>query len=160
MAENEQAPVQPQFAIQRIYLKDTSFESPNSPQVFIPAWKPEVSMDLNSKTRSVGEDLYEVVLTLTATAKNNDETAFLVEVQQAGLFAIKGLEGQPLQHTLSAFCPNILFPYAREAIDNLTTKGSFPSLNLAPVNFDALYAERLNQEAEPQEETQEVAQTH
>lgn len=146
---------QPQFAIQRIYLKDLSFESPNSPTVFSKAWQPEVGLEINTKTRSVGDDLFEVVLTLTVTTKSDGESAFLIEVQQAGLFLIKGLEGGQMQHTLGAFCPNILFPYARETVDSLANRGGFPALGLAPVNFDALFAEQMQkQQAEAQAEPQ------
>lgn len=149
MTDNAQAaaeqPVQPQFSVQRIYIKDSSFESPNSPDVFTKAWQPEVSLDMNSKTKRLAENTYEVVLTLTITVKNAESTAFLVELQQAGIFGIAGLEDAELNHTLGAFCPNILFPYAREAVDNMVTKASFPPLMLAPVNFDALYAQQLAQ---------------
>lgn len=150
MAENEQnqAPEAqgPQFAVQRVYLKDASLESPNAPEIFTKAWQPEINLDMNSRTQQLGEGAYEVVLTLTVTVKNEDETAFLTEIQQAGIFSISGLEEAELHHTLGAFCPNILFPYAREAIDNMVTKASFPPLMLAPVNFDALYAQQLAQQ--------------
>jgi preprotein translocase subunit SecB len=139
------------FSLQRIYLKDLSFESPRSPQVFQANWKPQVHMDLNTGNAKVGDDLYEVVLTITLTAKQDDETALVVEIKQAGLFAIQGLEGQRLAHALGAFCPNILFPYARETIDSVVGKGSLPPFMLAPVNFDAIFAEavkRKQQEAE------------
>jgi len=137
---------QPQFSIQRIYLKDLSFESPSSPTIFTKAWQPEVGLEINTKTRTVSEDLYEVVLTLTVTTKSDAESAFLIEVQQAGIFLIKGLEGGQMQHTLGAFCPNILFPYARETVDSLANRGGFPALGLAPVNFDALFAEQMQKQ--------------
>lgn len=143
------------FALQRIYLKDFSFESPRAPQVFQSQWKPQVHMDLNTGNAKVGDDLYEVVLTITLTAKQDDEVALLVEIKQAGIFAIQGLEGPRLAHALGAFCPNILFPYARETIDSMVTKGSLPPFMLAPVNFDAIFAEamqRKQQEAAGQEE--------
>ncbi|OPX54551.1 protein translocase subunit secB [Oceanospirillum multiglobuliferum] len=139
---------QPQFALQRIYVKDLSFESPNAPDTFRQDWAPKVNLDLNSNSQQVAEDLYEVVVSLTVTVTNEEKTAFLVEVQQAGLFFIKGLEDAQLHHTLGAFCPNVLFPYAREAIDSLVTRGSFPALMLAPVNFDALYAEAMQRQSE------------
>ena len=101
---------------------------------------------MNSRTQQLGEGAYEVVLTLTVTVKNDNDTAFLAEIQQAGIFTIAGLEEGELHHTLGAFCPNILFPYAREAIDNMASKASFPPLMLAPVNFDALYAQQLAQQ--------------
>ena len=136
---------QVQFAMQRIYLKDLSFETPMGADVFKKQWKPAVNQELNTKTAKIDEDLYEVALTLTITVKLEEETAFLVEVQQAGLFGIKGLEGQQLAQALNTACPTILFPYAREVIDNIVTKGSFPALMLPPINFDALFAAALQQ---------------
>ncbi|OUR67056.1 protein-export chaperone SecB [Marinomonas sp. 42_23_T18] len=145
MAENTEA-VAPQLALQRIFLKDISFESPRSPMVFQEEWKPEVGLELNTKSRQVGENLYEVVLEVTVNVKNNGENAFLVQVQQGGLFAISGLDDQQLHHALGAFCPGTVFPYARENIDALCVKGSFPALMLAPVNFDALYMDSLKKQ--------------
>lgn len=144
----------PQFAVQRTYIKDASFEAPNTPEIFTSAWQPEVGVELNTATQQLGEAVYEVVLTVTVTVKNDEKTAFLVEVQQGGIFAIDGLENAELQHTLGAFCPNILFPYAREAIDNLVVKASFPALMLAPVNFDALFAQQMAQHQAEQAEAQ------
>ncbi|MBY4678909.1 protein-export chaperone SecB [Marinobacterium arenosum] len=152
MSEQQQNEQQPQFAMQRIYIKDASMESPNAPQVFLKQWQPEVNMDMNSQAKPLDDNNFEVVLTVTVTAKNDGETAFLVEVQQAGIFTIAGLKEDELHHTLGAFCPNILFPYARESVDTLVTKASFPPLMLAPVNFDALYAQQLQQQAAQQAE--------
>ncbi|MFQ3231217.1 protein-export chaperone SecB [Reinekea sp.] len=132
---------QPQFGIQRLYLKDVSFESPNSPGVFRKEWKPQVKLDLNTQTRQLDEGVYEVVLTLTVAAKIEEESAFLCEVQQGGIFTLAGFPDENRDQMLGAYCPNILFPYAREAVDALVVKGSFPALMLAPVNFDALYAQ-------------------
>lgn len=147
MAENTEAEaVAPQLALQRIFLKDISFESPRSPMVFQEEWKPEVGLELNTKSRQVGENLYEIVLEVTVNVKNNGENAFLVQVQQGGLFAISGLDDQQLHHALGAFCPGTVFPYARENIDALCIKGSFPALMLAPVNFDALYMDSLKKQ--------------
>ena len=145
MAENAEA-VTPQLSLQRIFLKDLSFESPRSPVVFQEEWKPEVGLELNTKSRQVGENAYEVVLELTINVKNNDEAAFLIQVQQGGLFAISGLDEQQLHHALGAFCPGTLFPYARENVDAVCVKGSFPALMLSPVNFDALYMESLQKQ--------------
>ncbi|WP_286237073.1 protein-export chaperone SecB [Neptuniibacter halophilus] len=151
MSENDQntasqeAQQGPQFAVQRVYIKDASFESPNSPEIFMSPWQPEVGLEMNTQTNQVGESAFEVVLTLTVTVKNEDKTAFLVELQQAGIFAISGLGEQEMHHTLGAFCPSILFPYAREAIDSMVVKASFPALMLSPVNFDALYAQQMSQ---------------
>ncbi|SEA13433.1 protein-export chaperone SecB [Microbulbifer marinus] len=143
-AANAEAP-QVQFAMQRIYLKDLSFETPMGAEVFKKQWKPQVNQELNTQTAKIDEDLYEVALTLTITVKLEEDTAFLVEVKQAGLFAIQGLEGQQLAQALNTACPQILFPYAREVVDNVVTKGSFPALMLPPINFDALFAAALAQ---------------
>lgn len=132
---------QPQFGIQRLYLKDVSFESPNSPTVFRKEWKPQVKLDLNTQTRQLDEGVYEVVLTLTVAANIEEEPAFLCEVQQGGIFTLAGFPDETRDQMLGAYCPNILFPYAREAVDALVVKGSFPALMLAPVNFDALFAQ-------------------
>lgn len=133
---------QVQFALQRIYVKDLSFESPKAPAVFQTQWNPQVNLDLNTRHNKLQDDIYEVVLSLSATVTNGaEDVTFIAEVQQAGIFAISGLDENSMRHTLGAFCPNILFPYAREAIDNLVSRGSFPPLMLAPVNFDALFAQ-------------------
>jgi preprotein translocase subunit SecB len=131
----------PAFNIQRIYTKDISFETPNSPEIFQKEWKPEVKLDLDTRSKKLSDDVYEVVLSLTVTAKLGEETAFLAEVQQAGIFSISGLEENQMAHSVGSYCPNILFPYAREAIASLVSRGTFPQLNLAPVNFDALFAQ-------------------
>lgn len=145
-AATEQA--QQQFVMQRIYVKDLSFESPSTPQVFKKQWQPKVSVDLNTKSNKVDDEgNFEAVLTITITAKVDDDTAFLIEVQQAGIFFIKGFEGDELRQILGTTAPNILFPYARETIDNVCVKGGFPALMLAPVNFDALYQQALAQQA-------------
>ena len=138
-----QEEVAPQFSLQRIFVKDLSFEAPKSPEIFREVWSPQVEMDLNTRQRSLEGDFHEVVLTITVTVKTADEVAFIVEVQQAGIFLIQGLDEASKGHALGAFCPGLLFPYAREAIDNLVVRGSFPALMLAPVNFDALYAQEL-----------------
>lgn len=145
-----------QFSLQRIYVKDISFESPNAPTVFQQPFKPKVSLDLNTTSEQVGENLYEVVVKVTAQVAHAEsgDTSFLVEVEQGGLFRIAGLEGEQLDHTLGAFCPNVLFPYARECIDNLVNRGSFPPLMLAPVNFEAMYAQKKQRQAEGSETTQ------
>ncbi|KAA1190384.1 protein-export chaperone SecB [Pseudohalioglobus sediminis] len=143
--------VQQQFAMQRIYTKDISFESPATPNIFKKQWQPAVNVDLNTKSDKIDDSgNYEVVLSITITAKVEDETAFLVEVQQAGIFLITGIEGDDLRRVLGTAAPNILFPYARESIDTLCVKGGFPAIMLAPVNFDALYQQALAQaQAQP-----------
>ncbi len=135
------------FKIQRIYLKDVSYESPQTPQVFATNtnWQPQVSLHLNTESTKLENDLFESVLTVTATVKLGEETAYLTEVKQAGLFLIKGFEEERLGPMLGSFCPNLLFPFAREAIGSLVQKGGFPQLLLDPVNFDALYAQHVEQ---------------
>ena len=142
--------VQQQFAMQRIYTKDVSFESPSTPNVFKQQWQPQVNVDLNTKSDKVDENNFEVVLSITITAKMGKGTAFLVEVQQAGIFMITGIEGDNLRRVLGTAAPNILFPYARETIDGLCVKGGFPPVMLAPVNFDALYQQAMAQQAAQQ----------
>ena len=140
---------EPQFSIEKIYLKDVSFESPAAPAIFTEDWSPEINMELNSQANPIEKDFYEVELNITVTAKNNDTTGFLVEVKQCGIFSISGMDDANLNGMLGSFCPNILFPYAREAISDLVSKGGFPQLLLAPVNFDALYAQHMqNNEGE------------
>lgn len=143
---SEQNNTEMAFQIQRIYTKDISFEAPNAPQVFQKEWEPEVKLDLDTASTQLADDVYEVVLRVTVTATVNDEAAFLCEVQQAGIFSISGIEGTQMAHCLGAYCPNILFPYARECITSLVSRGTFPQLNLAPVNFDALFMNYLQQQ--------------
>ncbi|WP_107852168.1 protein-export chaperone SecB [Oceanimonas marisflavi] len=149
-----QAQQQVEFQIQRIYLKDVSFEAPGTPLVFQKEWKPEVKLDLDTKSARLGDNVFEVVLTLTVTCNmGENETVYLCEIQQAGVFTIGNMAEPQLAHCLGSFCPNILFPYARETVSSLVNKGSFPQLNLAPVNFDALFAahvQRAQQQQAPQ----------
>jgi len=135
-----------EFALQRIYIKDISFETPNSPTIFTEEWKPESNLNLNSNVSKLADDTYEVVLTITVTTKVADKTAFLVEVQQAGIFNVKGFADAEMGHMMGAYCPNVLFPYAREVVSDLVSKGSFPQLLLTPVNFDALYAQHMQEQ--------------
>ena len=151
---------EPQFAIQRIYMKDVSFETPNSPAIFQKEWKPEVQLDLDTKSAKLGDNTYEVVLSLTVTVKVEEQTAFLAEVQQAGVFTIGQMPEAQLAHTIGAFCPNTLFPYARESIASLVNRGSFPQLNLAPVNFDALFASYVKQRNAEAQAAQASSETH
>lgn len=144
-----------QFSIQRIYLKDVSFETPMSLDAFGKQWKPHINQEVGSKNSKVDEDVYEVVLTLTVTGKLEDKNAFLVEIHQAGLFMAKGFDNQQLGHVLNSACLQILFPYAREAVDSLLSKGSFPPLMLPPLNFDALYVHALQQAMQQAKEKQE-----
>lgn len=130
------------FTIQRIYTKDLSFESPLTPRIFNnPEWKPEVNIELSVNNEEIGDNTYEVVLLITVTLKHQKDTVLVCEVKQAGIFTIEGVEGQGLGQLLASYCPNILFPYAREVISDVVVRGGFPQLLLAPVNFDALYEE-------------------
>ena len=148
MAVEQNQPEQ-QFAIERIYVKDISFEAPNSPTIFTQDWDPDTNLNLNTEVNSLGEDHYEVELKVTVTVKDKEaKTAFLVEVVQAGAFMIKGYPEDQLDHLLASFCPSQLFPYAREVIANLVSKGSFPEMHLSPINFDALYAQRMEEQAQ------------
>lgn len=158
---NTEEKVEAQFMIQRVYVKNLSFETVNTPQCFQQAWEPELSLDVNTThTQLDASGVYEVVLSITATVKNKQSTAFLVEVQQAGIFTIQGAPGDQLDHLLGSFCPSILFPYAREAITTEVTRGSFPQLVLAPINFDALYMQQKSSKAQNLEESVSEATTH
>ena len=144
-----------QFAIQKIYLKDVSFESPNSPQAFTDSeWKPQINVQINSSHQAITDDTYEVLLSVTVTAKHNEKIAFLAEVKQAGVFSISGFPQENLAGMLGAYCPETLFPFAREAVSELISKGGFPQLLLAPVNFNALYSQQMQQQSATQSEAQ------
>ncbi|OGO94649.1 MAG: protein-export chaperone SecB [Coxiella sp. RIFCSPHIGHO2_12_FULL_44_14] len=149
MAEKEAekpAGKEPEFIIQRLYIKDSSFEAPNSPQIFLEEWRPELNMDLATKTHALGDDNHEVILTVNVTVKIKDKTVFLVETHQAGIFTIRHFPAEQLRPMLGSFCPTILYPYAREAVTDLVIRGGFPQLYLAPVNFDALFAQHEKQD--------------
>jgi len=146
MAENEQKAPEKQIAIQKIYIKDFSFESPNTPQVFVKTdWQPKTDLNLRSSHSAVADDSHEIVLTVTVEAKEDDKTIFLVELHQAGLFHIAGYSDDEFKALVGSFCPNVLFPYARETIASVVMKGGFPDFVLQPINFDALYAQGLAQ---------------
>lgn len=151
MTTNQQAPqsntaTQPEFAIQRIYIKDLSFEAPHAPAIFQEDWKPDVNLQIQTNTTQLAKDIHEVVLKVTVTVKSGDKNAFLIEVQQAGIFTLQLFPDEQLRTILGSVCPNILFPYVREVISDLASRGTFPPLYLAPVNFDALYAQHLEQQ--------------
>lgn len=138
---------QGQIMLERLYLKDASFESPRSPAVFGEAWKPEFQLDVNTRTNRLGDDRFEVVLSATLRARGEGGgTAYIAEIQQAGVFHVAGLADDARQRVLGTLCPGTLFPYVRETVDNLVVKGGFPAVHLAPVNFDALYAEALRKQ--------------
>lgn len=135
-----------QFAIQKVYLKDFSFESPNSPAVFQDeGWSPELNVQVNTEARSLDATNFEVVLSVTVEATKDEKTLFLAEVKEAGIFTLANFSDEEKGGMLGAFCPNILFPYAREAVSSAVVQGGFPQLLLAPINFDALYQQHLQQ---------------
>lgn len=134
-----------QFAIQKLYTKDISFETPNSPGIFTQKWEPALDLNLGTHVEPLENSMFEVILNITVTVKIGEATAYLVEVAQAGIFTIAGFAEQEMGPMMGSFCPNILFPYAREVISDLVNKGGFPQLVLAPVNFDALYMQHIQQ---------------
>lgn len=151
---------QTQFIIQKIYVKDLSFETPHSPQIFTKEWKPDLNLQLSNESQRVAESIYGVVLSLTVTATLGDQTAFLAEVQQAGIFTLDGYSDKNLEPLLGSYCPTILFPFAREVVADLVTKGGFPPLLLAPVNFDALYAQQVQQQQQQRPSTEMAEVQH
>ena len=154
MTEEKPTENQNQFSIQKLYIKDVSFESPATPAVFSQKWEPQIELNLNNNNKKVGDGLFEVVLVVTATVTNQEKTAFLVEVHQAGIFQIAGFNEQDTRYILGSQCMNILFPFAREAVSDLTNRGGFPPLLLNPVNFDALYAQAVQQQKQAAEEAE------
>lgn len=148
---------QNQFSIQKLYIKDVSFESPSTPSIFtFKNWDPKIELNLNNTNKQISDGVFEVVLSVTATVKHDDKTAFLVEVHHAGIFQIAGFNEQDTKYILGSQCMNILFPYAREVISDLTTRGGFPPLLLNPVNFDALYAQAVQQKNKGAEDKEAV----
>ncbi|WP_078117770.1 protein-export chaperone SecB [Thiosocius teredinicola] len=153
MSDEQQA--QRQFLVQRIYTKDISFEAPHSPAIFQENWTPEISVGLNSKVNEIAPGSLELVLKVTVEAKHQDKTVFLVEVAQAGLFLVQGFAAEELDALMGIAAPNVLFPYARELVSDLVTRGTFPQFVLQPVNFEAMYAQkRQAQAAQTSEKTE------
>lgn len=147
MAEQDKAAAEKQLSIIKIYVKDFSFESPQSPRVFrTDEWKPKTSLNLRSAHTTIDDDFHEVVLTISVEAKDGDKTLFLVELHQAGLFEVSGHTEEEADMLFGSFCPNILFPYARESIAAIIQKGGFPEFVLQPINFDALYLQTMQQQ--------------
>jgi preprotein translocase subunit SecB len=140
-----------QFSIQKVYIKDSSFETPNSPEIFKMEWKPVVDMHMTNEATPIGDNLFDVVLSITLTVKLEDKTAYLVEINQAGIFLINNIPEDVVERMLATVCANILFPFAREAVSDIVNRGGFPQLLLSPVNFDALYAQQQQQQAEQSE---------
>ncbi len=147
-------PKQPQFQLQKIYTKDVSFELPNAPEIFQDDGQVEIKMNLAQRVENLAEGVQEVVLTVTVTASLGEKTAYLAEVQQAGIFTIVGLEEKSQHAALNTLCPHTLFPYARRVITDLVADGGLPPLVLQPINFDQIYAQRL-QEAQTKEQSAE-----
>ena len=149
MAENEataaqQGGEQKTIQPQKVYLKDVSLETPNSPHVFTKKWEPEIKVEFQNSAKEVNTGLYEVVVTLTVTTTVDGETAYLAEVNQAGIFVMQGFDIQDLHLQQNTFCVRFLYPYASAAISDLVTRGGFPQLLLSPLNFEKIYAERVN----------------
>jgi preprotein translocase subunit SecB len=156
MSETSQDAPQREFALQRVYTKDVSFETPKSPAIFQQEWKPETQVNLNTEMQNLGDDVYEVCLTVTVTTSVGEDTAYLAEVKQAGIFTAKGFSDQEMGPLIGAFCPSQLFPFVREVLSDLVMKGSFPQMVLQPVNFDALYAQHQQELAKQAGQTPEA----
>ena len=157
VAAAENTATGPAFTIEKIYVKDVSFESPNSPAVFADNIQPELQLNLNQRVQRLSEQVFEVVLGVTLTCKANDKTAYVVEVQQAGAFGLVGLEPQAIDVLLGTQCPAILFPYVRSLVSDLIQAGGFPPFYLQPINFEGLYAETLRQRQAQVEGQQDLA---
>lgn len=157
MTEQASKAPQGEFNIQKIYVEDISVESPSSPSIFQESWKPEANIELNTSSELLPTpNTHKVSLTLTVTAKTETKTAFLVQIKQSGIFTIANFPEAQMGHILGSFCPSVLFPYARELISSLVTRAGFPDLQLAPINFDALYTQGLQQQ--PIKKTEEIIQ--
>ena len=156
MTENSQEAPKREFALQRVYTKDVSFETPKTPGIFQQEWKPETKVNINTEMQKLGEGVYEVCLSVTVTTTIGEETAYLAEAKQAGIFTISGFSEQELGPLVGAFCPSQLFPYVREVLSDLVMKGSFPQMVLQPVNFDALYAQHQQELAKQSEQAPEA----
>ena len=145
-----------QFAIQKVYVKDVSFEVPHSPEIFRDEWNPSVNMQISNQAKALENNLYDVVMAVTVTVTFGEKTVYLAEIHQAGIFHISGYPEEIIGHMLGTVCPNILFPFAREMVSDLVTRGGFPQLLLAPVNFESLYAQQLKQQEENRDNPPEV----
>ena len=148
---------QPTFSIEKIYVKDLSLEVPSGPQSFMQAEQPQLEVQITQQSQRVNEALFEVTLVVTVTAKSGDKVLFLVEASQAGVFQIRNIPDTDLPPLLGIVCPNVLFPYARETVSDLITRAGFPPILLAPVNFEAIYQQRVAAAAKPDEPRIEVA---
>jgi preprotein translocase subunit SecB len=144
-----------QFGIKKIYIKKSSFEGFGTPDVFKNEWKPEAKFEIKMTPKKLKEESYEIILDVSITISKESETVCIIEVRQAGIFVIKGYEEKQLDHLLKSYCPTVLFPYLRETISEQMIRGGFPEFYVAPINFDAIYAEQQKQEAK-KTETKEV----
>jgi preprotein translocase subunit SecB len=145
MADEPAQANEKQLLLQKIYIKDLSFESPKAPEIFTQTPQSGTQLNIGSKNNKLDDDHYEVTLTLTIESKSNDETMFLIEIAQAGIFTLRGYTDQERQILLGTFCPGTLYPFAREAVAEIASKGGFPQLLLQPINFDAVYAQAMQQ---------------
>jgi len=158
VAGADAAAQQAQFTVEKIYLKDVSFEAPNAPQIFNEQGQPQLNMNLNQTVARLADGFYEVVLGVTLTCMMGEKTVYLSEVQQAGIFSLAGFDDRTLDMMLGTYCPNVLFPYARQAISELISQGGFPPFYLQPINFEGLYAEGLRRRAEQAQGTVALAE--
>ena len=147
--QGQDQPGERSFGLQRMYLKDASFEAPHTPEIFEGEWSPQMDVNISTRARGAGENLVEVVLTISVETKQGDKVAFLCEVQQAGVFQVSGFGEQERTQIVAILCPQNLFPFAREAVANLTSKGGFPPLLLQPINFERLYQQKMQQQNAP-----------
>jgi preprotein translocase subunit SecB len=154
MSEQQQPAQQPVFSIEKIYVKDLSLESPNAPHCFLERDPAQIEVQIGTAGSGVGEGTFEVVLTVTVTAKIGDKTQFLAEAAQAGIFVIQGVPNEEIEPIVAVACPNILFPFVRETISDIVSRAGFPPVLLAPVNFESIYRQRI--EAEQQRPPHEV----
>ena len=147
----------PKLEIQKIYLKDASWEAPSSPSSFQQQWSPEINVEIKNQANRHGDNLYEVVVHINITCRNQKKVAFIIELEQAGLFIIENISDQERERVIGTICPGTIFPYARENIDNLAVKGGFAPVQLAPINFEALYQQALESKKQQEQQQQESA---
>ena len=150
-------PIQPVFTIDKLYVKDLSVEIPNAPQIFLEREQPKVDLQIQNGANPIGEGVYEAFLTATITAKIGEKTMFLIEVTQAGIFQIRNLGKEDMEVVMGVGCPNILYPYLREVVSDAATRAGFMPVVLAPMNFEALYMQRLQQQQQEQQQMQAPA---
>jgi preprotein translocase subunit SecB len=156
MTDTKQDAPKREFVLQRVYTKDVSFEAPKTPGIFQQEWKPETKINLNTGVQKLSDEIYEVALTVTVTTQLGEEIAYLAEAKQAGIFTIIGFNEEEMGTMLGVYCPNQLFPFAREVLSDLITKGSFPQMMLQPINFEALYAQHQQELAKQAESSPEA----